>query len=122
MLKSLTEDGKSLAVLELKRGAAPAFRVTLDLATGDLVRAELQELVDGVGALPKSLTFEDWREVEGLRLPGRIVSEDDGTGRVVSEWAGRGPRALAPSARSGPACPALGRRSTLDCPRRRSPR
>ena len=86
VLKAFEEGGKSLAVVKLKKGAAPTFLVTLDRVTGDLVSAEIMELVDGVGALPKSLTFEDWREVEGLRLPGRIVSEDDGTGRAVADF------------------------------------
>jgi len=74
------------ARVRLVKGEAPAVTLHVDLATGDLLGAEVSEVVDGAGTFPKTLTFEDWREIEGLRLPMRIVSEDDVTGKVVTQY------------------------------------
>jgi len=87
VVKGLDDSGgkKSIAV-ELRKGDAPPMTVYVDAVTGDLVRAEVHELVAGAGSLPKTLTFEDWRELEGLRLPLRIVSDDEGAGRAVTQF------------------------------------
>jgi CubicO group peptidase (beta-lactamase class C family) len=86
VLRVQTEEGRALVLVRLVKGAAPPMTLAVDAKSGDLVRAEIQELVDGVGALSKTLRFEDWREYEGLRLPSRIVSEDEATGRAVMEY------------------------------------
>jgi len=87
VLRVLAEDERELVQVRLALGEAPATLVTLDRATGDLVRAEVQELVDGVGALPKTVLFDDWRELEGLRFPMRVTSLDEASGKVVVEYA-----------------------------------
>jgi hypothetical protein len=43
----------------------------------------LADLREGEGAPSKSITFEDWQEVEGLRLPGLMTVFDPASGRVV---------------------------------------
>ena len=87
VVKGLDDSGgKKTIAVELRKGAAPPMTVYVDAVTGDLVRAEVHELVAGAGSLPKTLTFEDWRELEGLRLPLRIVSDDDGAGRAVIQF------------------------------------
>ena len=78
--------GQRSARVRLVKGAAPAVTLHVDLATGDILRADASEIVDGGGTFAKTLTFEDWRELEGLRLPMRMVSEDDATGKVVIEY------------------------------------
>lgn len=85
VVKAVADGARKIAVVKLEKGAAPAALLHVDLASGDIVRAELQELVDGVGPLSQTLTFEGWHERKGLRLPARIVAEDDATGRVVTE-------------------------------------
>ena len=84
--------GQRSARVRLVKGAAPAVILHVDLASGDILRAEVSEVVDGAsdggGTFPKTLTFEDWRELEGLRMPMRIVSEDDAAGKVVIQYQG----------------------------------
>ncbi len=77
---------RSSARVKLTKGSAPPWVVHVDLASGDLLRAEVEEIVDGIGTLPKTVTFEDWGELEGLRLPRRVITEDEATGRVVVEY------------------------------------
>ncbi len=80
--------GRKAFVVKLRKGAAPPILVHVDAESGDIARAEIQEVVEGLGTFPKSMTFEEWREVEGLRLPLRYVTEDDATGRVVVDFEG----------------------------------
>lgn len=80
-------DRRTLRV-RLTCGAAPAFVVHVDLATGDVVRAEISDLVDGGASFTRIVTFEGWRELEGLRLPTRLISEDPSSGRIVVEYVG----------------------------------
>ena len=79
-------EGRRLLVVELTLGEAPPLTVQVDAESGDVVRAEARELVTNLGGLPKTVSFEDWRDVQGLRLPMRVVTEDDTTGRVVVEY------------------------------------
>jgi hypothetical protein len=79
-------DGRPAIGVELGLGQAPRITVQVDAESGDLLRAEVRELVEGFGGLPKTVTFEDWRDVQGLRLPMRVVTEDDTSGRVVVEY------------------------------------
>lgn len=80
------ENGRRSARVRLVKGKAPPVVLKVDLANGDILGAEEAELVDGGQTFPKTLTFEDWRDIEGLRLPMRIVSEDDVTGKVVIQY------------------------------------
>ncbi len=81
------ERGARTLRVRLTRGGAPALVVHVDLVTGDLVRAELRDLVDGGSSSARTVTFEGWRELEGLRLPTRMLSEDPAAGRIVVEYA-----------------------------------
>lgn len=83
----VTRDQRTLRV-KLTQGEAPALVMHVDMASGDLVRAEVSDLVDGGATVNRAVTFEDWRELDGLRLPTRMISEDPGTGRIVIEYTG----------------------------------
>jgi len=85
VLRAETKDGRTLVTLRLVKGEAPAVEVDLDATSGELVAARIQELVEGLGTLPKSMTFEGWSEHDGLRLPLRVVSQDEASGRIEAE-------------------------------------
>ncbi len=73
--------------VKLGTGAAPALVAHVDLANGDLVRLEIDELVDGSTPITRTVTLEGWRDWEGLRLPTRMTSENPSVGRIVVEYA-----------------------------------
>jgi CubicO group peptidase (beta-lactamase class C family) len=87
VVRALTEGGRELLQVRLALGQAPPTLLTLDRSTGDFLRAETQELVDGAGTFQKTVLFEDWRELQGLRLPMRVTTLDEASGRVVVEYA-----------------------------------
>ena len=86
VVRASKSDGQELVIVELQKGEAPAVVLHVDAKSGDVVRAEVLEIIEGVGTLPKKTSFEDWRDFDGLRLPARVISEDDATGRVVIEF------------------------------------
>lgn len=88
VLRTGTEAGKSFVTVRLSKGDAPPVEVDVELATGDLLAVRVQELVDGAGTMPKTMTFESWQDFDGLRLPLRGASDDLTNGRIVAETVG----------------------------------
>ena len=77
-------DGQAVLRVRLLAQGLPAVVLTLDAQTGDTRRQEGKRIVSGLDMeLPFSVRFDDYREVHGLRIPHRIVTEDDATGRVI---------------------------------------
>ena len=89
------------ARVRLQLGEAPATIAHVDLATGDMVGAEVRVPSGDGSVATRTLTLEDWRDVEGLRLPMRMIGEDPGLGRVIVQYTrletglGRGPAPFA---------------------------
>ena len=58
----------------------------IDAETGDTLREESSEpLPGGLGALPRTTTYSDFRETEGLRIPYHMESQDEASGKSVYE-------------------------------------
>lgn len=73
-------------VVRLVKGDLPPWMVWVDSETGDIIRVESQVLVRNAGTLPQRSVFEDYRDIEGLRLPMRITTENESNGRTVIEF------------------------------------
>ena len=74
-------DRRLLEVQGRREGRRPVIWL-VDEATGLVHAIETSVLVPGMGMMPRTVTFEDYREIEGVRLPMRITTEDAGLGRV----------------------------------------
>ena len=58
----------------------------VDAETGDLVQVETALISPGMSVrLDRKTLFEDYREVEGIRIPFRIISTDAATGRIIMQ-------------------------------------
>jgi hypothetical protein len=83
VIRNALELGRRQHVVELeKQGLDPQFAY-VDFETGDLVKLEGRVLARGMPSLPRTTRFEDWRDVGGLRLPFRMITEDEASGRIV---------------------------------------
>jgi len=74
--------------LKLKSSEAPDYIVYVDAGTGDMLKAET-DVISPAFKLPESQRFtryEDFREVHGLRIPFRIISENESSGRTVMQF------------------------------------
>jgi CubicO group peptidase (beta-lactamase class C family) len=74
-------------VVELGGGEAPAWIATVDGDTGDVLRID-STVLDATSSIsvPVRTSYEDYREVEGLRIPFRIVSRTTITGELVIQF------------------------------------
>jgi CubicO group peptidase (beta-lactamase class C family) len=78
-------DGKLRHVVSLRAGALPVWRVYVDPATGDVVRATGFE-IQPFGNVPAASNLSDYRQVRGargLRVPFQIAAEVFQSGSVV---------------------------------------
>ena len=79
-------DGRKVYVLKLQRGELPPVTVYVDADTGDVLRSETIALgLGGIGT-PVASRYEDYREVHGIRIPFRIVSSNEESGRSVIQY------------------------------------
>ncbi len=87
VLRSAEFEGKEVYLVQVQHGELPPGKLYVEAATGDVLKAEMVMLEPNLGvALPMETLFEDYREVGGLRLPFRIVSSTDATGRQIVEF------------------------------------
>ena len=80
-------DGRKVYVLKLKRGELPVVTVYVDAETGDLLKTETIVLARGDIGIPVVQRYEDYREVvHGMRIPFRLVSSNELSGRSVIQY------------------------------------
>lgn len=80
-------EGRTVYVIELAGGAASAVTIFVDPDTGDTLKTEttLQDPSSTV-SVPIETRYEDYREVEGLRIPFRIVTINEVSGRSILQF------------------------------------
>ena len=79
-------DRKKVYVLRLQRGEVPRVTVHVDANNGDLLKSETILLAKGGIGIPVVIRYEDYREVHGLRIPFRLVSSNELSGRSVFQY------------------------------------
>ena len=79
------DEGK-VYVVKLSGGEAPPATVEIDAKTGDLVTARTTILIPGIGGLPQVTHFADFREVEGVRIPFRMVARNEASGKTEIQF------------------------------------
>jgi len=78
-------DGKLVYVVELRKKGMPNVTLGVDAETGDVLGLQTTLLLPGIGGVPSRTRFEDYRVVDGVRLPFRHVESNDQSGRTVYE-------------------------------------
>jgi hypothetical protein len=63
----------------------PAVTLRIDAETGDVLEFATALALSGVGSVPSTTRFEDYRVVDGVRLPFRQVESNEQNGRTVFE-------------------------------------
>ena len=77
-------EGQEVYVLKLQRGDLPAVTIFVDATTGDVVKST--SIVFLEGGIPVAIRYEDYRELHGVRMPLRIISDNERSGRVIAEY------------------------------------
>jgi CubicO group peptidase (beta-lactamase class C family) len=69
-------------VVKLRRADMPSRSYWIDAETGDVLQMKLVAL-EGRISIPVTVTYSDYREVDGVRRPMRAVLENPASGRMV---------------------------------------
>ena len=78
-------DGMKVWVVRLEVDDIPDVIVWVDPATGDVLKADTRKLFPGVGEIPITSRFEDYRVLHGVRIPSRIITSEPVSGRIEME-------------------------------------
>ena len=78
-------DGRRVYVVELRKKGLPNVTLGIDAETGDVLVLATTMLMPGLGSVPSRTRFEDYRVVDGVRLPFRQVESNEQLGRTVYE-------------------------------------
>lgn len=76
-------DGRKVYVVRLQHGELPPATVHVDAETGDLLKSETVVLIKGGISIPVMIRYEDYREIQGVRIPFRTISSNEMSGREV---------------------------------------
>ncbi|MGJ8678966.1 serine hydrolase domain-containing protein [Paraglaciecola sp.] len=87
VVKRTEWQNKPVYMVLLKNADVPPVTAYIDTKTGDLLKLESSVLLAGIGAMPYSLEFEDYQEIDGLRLAHKIISKDNQRGKLVFDYA-----------------------------------
>jgi CubicO group peptidase (beta-lactamase class C family) len=79
-------NGKTVYVVELKQGDLPLTTLYLDSTTGDILLSESYSLQEGGISIPMTTVYEDYRDIQGLRLAYKETTSNEQTGRTISTF------------------------------------
>ncbi len=80
-------DDRDAWIVELGGGEAPDATAWVDADTGDILRIDTAVIEpSSTLAIPLRIVCEDFRDVEGLRIPFRIITSTEITGQVIVEF------------------------------------
>lgn len=83
VLRSDNIDGQEVYVLELECGDLPPVTVFVDITTGDVLKSVVVAIQEGGIGIPITTIYEDYREVNGVRISFRAISSNEHSGQVI---------------------------------------
>lgn len=86
MLGAQELDGSEVYILKLERDDLPPATIYVDTSTGDVLKAVIIALVEGGGGIPIVVRYEDYRDINGVRIPFRAISSNEHSGRTVIQY------------------------------------
>ena len=79
-------DELEVYVLKLSRGDLPPVTIYIDSITGDVLKSEAVALQEGGIGIPIVARLEDYRDFYGVRIPFRMISENEASGRTIVQY------------------------------------
>jgi hypothetical protein len=81
------QNGRRVYILKLTARDVPPYTMTIDAETGDPLSASTRWMRPGSDArMAEIFIYEDYRELEGLRIPFRITAITPYHGRIVMQF------------------------------------
>ena len=80
-----TLDDKKVYILKLNHGKLPTSTIFVDAQTGDVLRQQIKMLNPTMGMIPVTTIFENYQEINGLRIPHKVTVKNDFNGKSIIE-------------------------------------
>ncbi|MEW6746228.1 MAG: serine hydrolase [Planctomycetota bacterium] len=84
--QELEVGGRSVYQVRVVPRQGPPSRLYVDASSGEITRIERPQLARGLGTLPQKIQLEDFRDVEGVSLPFRLITESELFGRSELQY------------------------------------
>ena len=79
-------NGIKVYILKLQHGKLPPVTVYVDAENGNMLKSQGVLLARGGIGIPVESLFEDYREIEGVRIPFRTISSNESSGRTIVQY------------------------------------
>jgi hypothetical protein len=83
VIRSAEMGGTDVYVLQLVRGELPSVTIYVDTEYGDVLKAEMVIMTEGGVGIPVEVLYEDYKEIDGIRIPSRTISSNEASGRTI---------------------------------------
>ncbi len=83
VLRSQELDGQEVYVLKLERSDLPSVTILVDATTGDVLKSVVVAIQEGGIGIPITTQYEDYREVNGVRMSFRAISSNEQSGQAI---------------------------------------
>ncbi|MCZ6835613.1 MAG: hypothetical protein O7G85_07550, partial [Planctomycetota bacterium] len=79
-------EGREVIRVKLGRGELPDETAFFDAENGDLLKVNSSMIVIGTITMSVVVLFEDYREIDGLRMPFRFISSSEANGKTIMQF------------------------------------
>jgi len=79
-------DGEKVFVLKLSAKGVPTHTLQVSAESGLVLKEQTVEIALGVGQLPLAYTYTDYRAVDGVMLPFKIVAKSLQSGEIFTQF------------------------------------
>ena len=86
VVRSGEVDGKKVFVLKISAKGIPTRTLHVGAESGLVHKENTAEIAAGIGQLPVTINYADYRSVNGVMLPFKIVSETLQSGNIVTQF------------------------------------
>ena len=81
-----TKNDLEVYTVKLVNEGIPDRTVYVSTETGLIVRLDTKELAPGIGNIPVTVRYEDYRAVGGFKMPYRVISQNAFNGRWITTF------------------------------------
>ncbi len=78
--------GRPVYVMRLKNPGLPSVTSMVDQQTGDVLQQQVKTMVPHAGAMPMTISYADYRDQQGIRMPYQVTIKNNMMGNTVIRY------------------------------------
>ena len=79
-------DAREVFVVKLAQKGIPSRTLSIDAENAHTLKLRTGEIGPGLGSIPVTVRYGEYADVDGLRLPSRIVTKNSFHGKAVIQY------------------------------------